>query len=416
MGVTGVLEDGRADAAGLDPSVSVADPAVSKLGDIAAAAGLQRIHVVAWRDLDDPEAGGSELHASRIASLWATAGIDVTMRTSRADGLAAELRRDGYRVVRRAGRYRVFPAAALAEVARQTGPRDGLVEIWNGMPFFSPLWCRGPRVVFLHHLHAEMWRMVLPPRLAAAGQFIEQRLAPPFYRRTPVVTLSQSSKQELVERLGFRPDRVATVPPGIDSRFSPAGPRSPVPLVVAVGRLVPVKRFDVLVSVLATLKRDHPALRAVIVGEGYERPRIEEAIRHHEAEDWLALPGHLDDDAVLDLYRRAWAVASASAREGWGMTLTEAAACGTPAVATRIAGHVDAVDHQRTGLLADRPEELREHLHAVLSDARLRERLGARALARASAYTWEATARGTLEVLAAEAQRRRRKGREARSV
>ena len=75
-------------------------------------------------------------------------------------------RRDGYRVVRRAGRYAVFPRSVSSEILR-ADRRDGLVEIWNGMPFFSPLWAKGPRVVFLHHVHAEMWQMALPPRLAA---------------------------------------------------------------------------------------------------------------------------------------------------------------------------------------------------------------------------------------------------------
>src|ERR1700733_7743810 len=82
------------------------------LASIAAQAGLRRIHFVAWRDLDDPEAGGSELHAHHVASLWAEAGIDVTFRTSAVEGGAASLTRDGYRVERRAGRYGVFPGAA----------------------------------------------------------------------------------------------------------------------------------------------------------------------------------------------------------------------------------------------------------------------------------------------------------------
>src|SRR6202161_1637347 len=79
------------------------------LASIAAEAGLRRIHFVAWRDLDDPEAGGSELHAHKIASRWAQAGLDVTVRTSAVPGRAALAARHGYRVERRSGRYAVFP-------------------------------------------------------------------------------------------------------------------------------------------------------------------------------------------------------------------------------------------------------------------------------------------------------------------
>jgi glycosyltransferase involved in cell wall biosynthesis len=101
-------------------------------------------------------------------------------------------------------------------------------------------------------------------------------------------------------------------------------------------------------------------------------------------------------------------LASASAHEGWGMTITEAAACGTPAVATRIAGHSDAVVAERTGLLVDDPIELGNAIERVIADDPFRSSLGAGALEHAARFTWAATAHGTLEVLANEALRRRR--------
>ena len=123
--------------------------------------------------------------------------------------------RDGYRVIRKAGRYMVFPRAAFSEMMGWHGGRDGLVEIWNGMPFFSPLWARTPHITFLHHVHAEMWDMTLPPQLAAIGRTLESRIAPPLYRRTPIVTLSKSSKQRARRRPRLQADQlVHVVPPG----------------------------------------------------------------------------------------------------------------------------------------------------------------------------------------------------------
>ncbi|MDQ3294867.1 MAG: glycosyltransferase family 1 protein, partial [Actinomycetota bacterium] len=130
--------------------------AVAKIGDLAAGAGIRRVHVLSWRDLADVEAGGSEVHASEIARLWAEAGLEVTLRSSYAQGQPTTVQRDGYRVVRRAGRYMVFPRAVATEMLGRLGPRDGLVEYWNGMPFLSPLWERRPSVVVLHHVHGEM--------------------------------------------------------------------------------------------------------------------------------------------------------------------------------------------------------------------------------------------------------------------
>ena len=390
-----------------DPDV--ADPdVVGKLGDLAATAGLRRIAILAWRDLDDPEAGGSELHASRVASLWAEAGIEVTMRTSYAAGHPQVTWRGGYRVIRKAGRYLVFPRAAFSEMMGWHGGRDGLVEIWNGMPFFSPVWARRPTVTWLHHVHDTMWDMTLPPRLAKLGRRIEFGVAPRLYRRTPIVTLSSSSKQELVEKLRLTPEQITVVPPGVDASFTPGGERSPTPLVVAVGRLVPVKRLHLLIDALAAIRPRHPTLQAVLVGEGYEREALETHVREVGADDWISFVGWVDEATLLDLYRRAWVLANASAHEGWGMTITEAAACGTPAVVTRIAGHADAVVHERTGLLVDSPRQLGPAIERVLTDTQLRASLSAGALEHASRFTWEATARGTLEVLANEVLRRRR--------
>jgi glycosyltransferase involved in cell wall biosynthesis len=397
-----------------DPVPVEAAPAEPELGELAQSAGLRRIHVLAWRDLDDPEAGGSELHASRVAAVWAAAGIDVTLRTSSAAGHPAYTTRDGYRVVRKAGRYAVFPRTALSGVAGRTGQRDGMVEVWNGMPFFSPLWARSPTVVFLHHVHAEMWHMVIKQRLLARlGELVEFRLAPPIYRRARVVTLSESSKREIVDLLGLRPANIDVVAPGVDRRFSPGGTRASNPLVVAVGRLVPVKRFNLLIDALAAVRQGHPQLEAVLVGEGYERPALEARIRAAGAGAWLHLAGRVDDNALVDLYRRAWVVTSTSLREGWGMTLTEAAACATPAVVTDIAGHRDAVDAGRSGLLAppggpEDPTGVAAALDRVLGDRHLRDRLSTGALAHAERFTWEATARGTLNALVAEAAARRR--------
>jgi glycosyltransferase involved in cell wall biosynthesis len=372
------------------------------LASIAAEAGLRRIHFVAWRDLDDPEAGGSELHAHKVASLWAAAGLDVTFRTSAVPGAPTALTRDGYRVVRRAGRYAVFPGAAWEGLRMGHRPGDALVEIWNGMPFLSPLWYRGPRIVFLHHVHAEMWGMVLPRTLARLGDTVERRIAPRFYRSSRIVTLSESSRREIVDLLHLQADRVTVAPPGVDERYSPGGQRSATPLVVAVGRLVPVKRFDALLRALAKVKVDQPTLEAVIVGEGYERPALEALRDELGATDWVHLPGRVSDEELVAWYRRAWVVASSSQREGWGMTLTEAAACGTAAVATDIAGHADAVVNGESGLLVDDVEELPTALARVLGDEVLRSRLSKGALARARWFTWDATARRALEALAGE--------------
>lgn len=392
--------------------VSATPSDIAKLGDLAAEAGISRVHLLAWRDLDDVEAGGSEVHAHEVGRLWAQAGIEVLMRTSFAQGHPPRVRRDGYEVVRKAGRYLVFPRAALSEALGRHGHRDALVEIWNGMPFLSPLWAgRRPRVVVMHHVHAEMWKMVLPPNLARLGNLLESRVAPPLYRRSRMITLSPSSKREMLD-IGFRDELVDVVPPGIDDRFRPGGERDPRPLVVAVGRLVPVKRFDRLIRALATVAATVSDVRLVIIGTGPEREGLQRLIEELDLGARVELAGRVDDDQLVSLYRRAWVVASTSVREGWGMTLTEAAACGTPAVATRIPGHVDAVADGSSGVLVDDDEQIAPALVSILTDPELRTRLQSGALEHASGFDWTNTATRILEALRDEAIGRRPRRRE----
>jgi glycosyltransferase involved in cell wall biosynthesis len=399
--LVGPSTDGRTWSPGAAPFASLS------LEEIAARAGLRTIHVVAWRDYTDPEAGGSELHAHRILSAWSSAGIDVVMTTSSVTDAPPFMARDGYQITRRTGRYSIFPRTMISGFLGHLGRVDGLVEIWNGMPFLSPIWARCPRVVFLHHVHAEMWKMVLPRGLAELGYGFEHHIAPPIYRRSRIITLSESSRDEIVEQLRLPASNISICPPGVEPGFSPGSQRSITPLIVAVGRLVPVKRFELMIDAAVRLKPSHPDLRLVIAGEGYERPALEEQVRRAGAEEWISLPGFVDDKELIDLYRSSWLVASSSLREGWGMTVTEAGACGTPAVASRIGGHLDAVRDGESGLLFDDEDGMVKALDMVLSDPGLRARLGAGALAYASTLSWEATARQTLAELAAEAMRRR---------
>lgn len=367
---------------------------------------MRRIHVLAWRDLDDIEAGGSELHAHRVAGLWATAGIEVTMRTSFSAGSPSVAVRSGYRVIRRGGRYMVFPRAVLAELAGRHGIRDGIVEIWNGMPFLSPVWARHPRVVWIHQPHTELWDRVMPRGRAAAGRVFERDLAPRLYGSTPVVTLSESVRRQLVDGFRLRPERVSVVPPGVDDRFVPnPRARDQEPLVVAVGRLTAAKQFDRVIRVVARLRERAPA-RLVIAGSGPERNRLASLVAALDADPWCELAGRIDDEALASLYQRAWVLVSASCAEGWGMTITEAAACGTPSVVSDVAGHADAVADGETGHLAARDVDFVDAIERLIVDHRHRERLGEAARARAAGLTWERTAHDTLAVLAGEVRRK----------
>lgn len=373
----------------------------------AAEAGVQHIHVFAFRDRDHPEAGGSEEHAYWVCRHLAASGFDVVLHTGAVPGLPREVERDGFRVVRRGGRLGVFATSVLDEWRGRLGPCDGIIEIFHGVPFFAPLWSRKPQVGMVHHVHLGTWHMLLPGPLGRVGEAVERYAVPLVYRRRRMVTAAASARDEIVEHYRADPALIDIVPHGIAPRFQPGGEREDTPLVVAVGRLMPQKGFDDLLPVLVDVRRRVPEMQAVIVGDGPHRDRLVARAASLGATDWLRFAGRVSDDELVGWYRRAWVAVSASRREGFGLTLTEAAACGTPVVATRIAGHVDAVAQGTSGLLADDHDSLVESITAVLTDDELRGKLSAGALAHAQRFTWDRAAEVLLEALCRDAEARR---------
>jgi glycosyltransferase involved in cell wall biosynthesis len=368
------------------------------------AAGISRIHVFAFRDRDAPDAGGSEEHASQVCKHLTLAGREVVLHTGRHRGAARDIERDGFRVVRRGGRVGVFLTSPIDEWSGRLGRSDAVIEIFHGLPFFAPLWSRRPQVGVVHHVHLGTWHMVLPGAGGRVGHLVERWVVPRVYRKRALVTAAPSARDEIVAHYGADASRIEIAPHGVDERFSPGGTREPRPLAIAVGRLMPQKGTDVLLEAAVRAHERVPDLELAIIGDGPERPRLEAFVRERGA-DWVRFVGRVGDAELIDWYRRAWVTVSASHVEGFGLTLIEAAACATPVVATRIPGHVDAVDEGVSGLLATGAHELGDDIATVLLDAELREKLGAGALEHSRRFRWAESTATLLDALCREAAR-----------
>ena len=352
----------------------------------------------AWRDLDDPDAGGSELHADEIFRRWAEVGVDVVHRTSTRDS-SRDFVRNGYRVIQRGGRHDVFARVALRQLVRRRPSDTATIEIWNGVPWFGPLWAPRRRLVWMHHVHRDMWAEALPRPFDALGRFVETRFAPLFYRRSRFATLSESSADE-IEGLGIERHRLTVIPPGVHERFTPdPARRADHPHVVVVGRLAPVKRQRLALDALAEARRSVPSLTVELVGDGPDRALVDGWIEDHDAAGWVDRRGRVSDDELVDAYRRAWLVVSASHAEGWGMSLTEGGACGTPCVATDIAGHRGSCIDGDTGVLVADVADLGADVASLLLDDDRRQTMGRAAIVHAQGLSWTAVAARQLDLL-----------------
>jgi glycosyltransferase involved in cell wall biosynthesis len=365
-----------------------------------------------WRDTTHPEGGGSEVYVERVAAGLAAQGRPVTLFCAAHPGAPASERAGGIRVVRRGGRLTVYLHAWWAHLTGRLGRHDVVVDVQNGLPFFSALWCRRPLVVLVHHVHREQWRVVLPPLQARVGWWVESRLAPRLYRQARYVAVSEATRRELAG-LGVPPAAVTVVHNGTTApaRIGPVA-RTPFPSICVLGRLVPHKRIELALEAAARIRPHLPGLRVLIVGQGYWEPRLREAVDRLGLQDAVELLGWVDEAAKQRVLASSWILAMPSVKEGWGLAVLEAAARGTPTVAFRAAGGLrESVLHGTTGLLADDLEEFTRHLAWVLLNRHLRERLGEAARAHAARFTWPQTVAAFAAVLdGATAAEGRRQG------
>lgn len=360
--------------------------------------GIDRIDSFAWRDLADPDAGGSEVHADHVMARWAQAGLTLSHRTS-SDGKAETFTRNGYTVTRRGGRYSVFLSVVASRLLRRARRDVALVEIWNGVPWFSQLWGNKVRTTWLHHIHEDMWNESLPSVLAPIARWVEISVAPKFYRRTYIATLATTTRDELIAR-GYKANRVVVAEPGIDVRYCPRdNAKTPTPTLLAVGRLAPVKRFPLLLQIFAGVLQAVPDARLTIAGDGPDRELLLQEIERLHLTDSVTLAGRVTDEELLELYQSSWLLVSASHSEGWGMTITEAAACGTPCVVTANHGHCAAATHNVSGLIVDDDALMSGEIMRVLTDDALRDALTHGALTHAAKFHWDRTATILLQTL-----------------
>jgi glycosyltransferase involved in cell wall biosynthesis len=358
-----------------------------------------RILVVNWRDRTHPEAGGAEVHLHEIFGRLAARGHEVHLLASGYRGAAAEASLDGIAVHRAGGQYAfAFEARrAFVRLARRVRP-EVVVEDVNKLPLYLPGLFRGPFVLLVPHLFGTTaFREVAWP--VAAVVWAAERPMPLAYRGVPVHAISDSTRDDLVRR-GFARGAIRVIYPGVDAgRYAPdpAVARAPRPTFLYVGRLKRYKAVDTAIVALAQLRRaGAPEAELWIAGDGSDRGRLERVAARDGA--GVTFLGYVSEERKLALYRQAWAVVFPSPKEGWGITNVEAAACGTPAVASDSPGLRESVRHGETGLLVPHgdPGALAEALGALAREPARRERLGRGARAFAVTLSWDRAADETL--------------------
>ena len=272
-----------------------------------------------------------------------------------------------------------------------------MIDVENGIPFFTPLYTRCPVVLLIHHVHTDVWAREAGWLTAKVGAWLEQKAMPMVYRRRPVVTVSDSSAGMIRDLFGRRLGELTVVHNGVSAALVP-GEKSERSEIIYLGRLRRYKSIDVLLRAVVELKDLAPVLH--LVGQGEDEPRLKKLAQELGLKDVL-FHGFVSDEQKRSLLQQSWVAVNPSRMEGWGVTNIEANACGTPVIGADVPGIRDSVCEGKSGYLFPHGDvhALAAHLRKLIENPADRDRLSRSACDWAKRFSWSASAAALLTEL-----------------
>ncbi|MCL4359700.1 glycosyltransferase family 4 protein [Patescibacteria group bacterium] len=357
------------------------------------------ILILNWRDPGNPLSGGAEIVTMRHAEGWVSRGHGVTWFTSRFPGAKPQETVKGVEIVRRGSIYTVH-LRALPFYLFSGKKFDIVIDEIHGLPFFTPLYVRGPKIAFIHEVAGEIWDYMSFFPLNKAGKLLE-RLYFYLYRGVPFWTDAHSTVDELV-RYGIDRKQCVAIPCPPMTRALPAVPgKEKRPAFIFVSRLVKMKGVESVIRAFAGIRT-----RATlwIVGEGEEAyvGNLKRLVRRLGCGTRVRFWGKVSERQKLHLMSRAHLLLHASVKEGWGLVVTEAAAMGTPAIVYNVNGLRDSVQNGATGvvLAKNTPEEMARQIDGLMDDPVRYRRYQKNCLQETKTLSWDRVTRESTALLA----------------
>jgi glycosyltransferase involved in cell wall biosynthesis len=365
---------------------------------------IRRLLAINFRDPAHPEAGGAELHLEQVLLEAVRRGWRVTWLAAGFPGGVAESEHKGMRIVRRGTWWNfnlIVPGLLRREFSGHARP-DLVVEDVNKAPCYAPWFTPAPVGVVIPHLFGTTAFREANPVVALYVLALEF-LIPLAYARCRFLVISESTRDDLVQR-GIPAGQVQVVHCGVDHgryRTDPAAQKAARPTLTFVGRLRRYKGLDWVMRALPAVAAQVPGVKLEIIGDGPYLPALKRMAGRLRLGDRVEFLGFLPGEKKVERLRASWALLQPSPKEGWGLTVIEASACGTAVIATDAPGLRDSVRRDETGLLVPFADDraLAEAMVRVLTDAPLRRRLEQGGLAWAARFRWDDCARRSMDVL-----------------
>lgn len=366
------------------------------------------ILILNWKDIRNPAVGGAEVIAFNFARKLVKEGHAVVFFARSFAGAVPKETIDGVTIIRKGNLLTVYLHAYFYYRNLKKKP-DVVVDMVNTLCWQTPLYAKQSSVwMYVNQLAKEVFMYELPFPLSWISYYLERFEYMP-YRNANALCYSRSTQQDLVS-FGLTEKNIRLFPMGLDhDKYIPGKKKTAYPLFLFVARLVRMKRADLCILAMKEVITKHPDARLAIVGNGPDEMRLRKMIEENGLTDNayivdknnFFIDKHAGDPKV-ELMQQAWCLLLPSVKEGWGMVVTEAAACGTPSIVTNVTGLCDSVQHGKTGLILQpnpSPKELADAMCKVIEDDKLRTKLTKGALEWAGNFNWERSYKGFKNII-----------------
>ncbi len=304
-----------------------------------------------WRDTKHPKAGGAEIVTLEHARRWVEHGHSVTWFTASFAGAKPDEVVDGVKIVRRAGSISVYLAAPLYYFAHSR-EFDLVIDEIHGIPFFTPLYVRKPKIAFIHEVAGEIWDYMAPFPVNHIGKMLE-RLYFRLYKNIPFWTDAPSTIPHL-QAMGIPTAQCTAIACPISNAPAAAQPqKEKKPTFVFVSRVVKMKGIEEVIKAFSFIRKEELNARLWIIGGGDSAyiETLKNMLYEYGLTESVDFLGKVSQKEKLERMGRAHMLLHASVREGWGLVVLEAASQWTPAVVYNVSGLCDVVKDKKTGIV-----------------------------------------------------------------
>ena len=364
------------------------------------------ILVLSWRDPDHPNAGGAEQVMHEHMKGWVEAGHKVTLFSSRVKGLPHKKVLDQIEIIRRGDQYLGVKIAAFFFWLKNKKNYDFVVDQFHGIPFFTPLYVKKPKLAVLQEIASKVWFLNELPVpfnwiIGLAGYLFEPVIFL-LYRKVPFMVGSDSAKKDLI-KMRIDPLKIAIVPHGvIVLRPHPFPEKEKVKTIIFLGALAKDKGVEDAIRAFSIVSKKGK-FQFWVIGQG--SPQYQSYLAYlsrklgisGEIKFW----GFVGQEKKFELLARSHLLVNPSVHEGWGLVNIEANAMGIPVIAYNSAGLTDSVKSGQSGTIVKKntPEELARDVLKVLNDSNLYRKLQKGAVEWYGNFSWKESKKKSLTLI-----------------